>query len=262
MNDLNRFSLTLQSLAKLASKSDQARSAPLSALPSLNSVLTEFAPLPHTALFLGLATDGLPILLNLLDPLPGPIMIVGDKGCGKTNFLRTILSSAARVHSSHDLSYSIISRNTSEWKTIQNISHSVNLLSPSEPNILSYLRSLVEWAHSNKGEQQISLLFIDRIETLLEIPAAQQDLRWLLLRGPSRHVWPIVTVQTSTAVSGAFQPWLEAFRTRLFGYVHDDHKAQLLTGLAKISFANLISGFQFVMREGDNWLPFWIPTLD
>ncbi len=189
-------------------------------------------------------------------------MIVGDNGCGKTNFLQTILSSATRAHSSHDLSYSIISSISSEWKTLQNTSHSVSLLSPSEPNALSCLRSLVEWAHSNKAEQQISLLFIDRIETLLEIPETQQDLRWLLLRGPSRRVWPIVTIQTSAAVSASFQPWLEAFRTRLFGYIHDDHEAQMLTGVSKISFANLMSGFQFVMREGNHWLPFWIPTLD
>ena len=262
MNRSNHFSLTLQSLAKLASESGKTHSAPLHALPSLNSVLAEFSPLPHTALFLGLATDGLPILLNLLDPLPGPIMIVGDIGCGKTNFLQTITGSISGVHSSNEVSFSIISNDLSEWKAFQDSSNCANLLSPGEQNVVSVLHSLVEWAHSNKGAQQISLLLIDNIETLLEIPETQQDLRWLLLRGPSRRVWPIVTINTSVAVSERFQPWLEAFHTRLFGYILDQHEAQLLTGISNISFTNLISGFQFVMREGNNWLPFWIPTLD
>src|SRR5271157_5161439 len=103
MNNTNRFSLTLLTLAKLAANNREIHSAALPALPSLNSVLTEFAPLPRTALFLGLATDGLPILLNLLDPLPGPLMIVGDIGCGKTKFLRTITSSINAVHSSKEV---------------------------------------------------------------------------------------------------------------------------------------------------------------
>jgi hypothetical protein len=262
MNPTNRFSLTLHTLAKLAADNDQIHSAPLPALPSLNSVLAEFAPLPRTALFLGLATDGLPILLNLLDPMPGPLMIVGDRGCGKTNFLRTISSSINGVHSSNEVSFSIISSDLSEWQTFQNSSNCANLLSPGEPDVVSVLHSLVEWAHTNKGAEHISLLLIDRIETLLEIPETQPDLRWLLLRGPSRHIWPIVTISSAVAVSEGFRPWLEAFHTRLFGYFHDDHEAQILTGISNISFINLMSGFQFVMREGNDWLPFWIPILD
>ena len=262
MNPTNRFSLTLHTLAKLAADKDRIHSAPFPALPSLNSVLAEFAPLPRTALFLGLATDGLPILLNLLDPLPGPLMIVGDIGCGKTNFLRTISSSINQAHSPNEVSFSIIASDLSEWKAFQHSRNCANLLSPSEPNVVSALHSLVEWAHSNKGAEQISLLLIDHFETLLEIPETQTDLRWLLLRGPSRRIWPIVTISSSIAVSKLFRPWLEAFRTRLFGYIHDDHEAQILTGLSNISFTNLMPGFQFVMREGNDWLPFWIPTLD
>ncbi len=262
MNHTNRFSLTLHALANLSADNDGNHSASLPALPSLNSVLTEFAPLPRTALFLGLATDGLPILLNLLDPLPGPLMIVGDVGCGKTNFLRTITSSTNAVHSSEEIIYSVISSDLTEWRALQHASNCAKLLSPGDPNIVSSLHSLVEWAHSNKGAHQISLLLIDRLETLLEITEIQQDLKWLLLRGPSKRVWPIVTVSSSVAVSETFRPWLEAFRTRLFGYIRENREAQLLTGISNITFANLISGFQFVMREGNDWLPFWIPTLD
>ena len=189
-------------------------------------------------------------------------MIVGDRGCGKTNFLRTISSSINGVHSSNEVSFSIIASDLSAWKAYQHSSNCANLLSPGEPNVVSVLHSLVEWAHSNKGAQQISLLLIDHIETLLEIPETQPDLRWLLLRGPSRRVWPIVTISSSVAVSKPIQPWLEAFRTRLFGYISNDHEAQTLTGISNISFTNLMSGFQFVMREGNDWLPFWIPTLD
>ena len=113
-----------------------------------------------------------------------------------------------------------------------------------------------------QGEGKIHLLLIDRLDSLISVPETQQDLRWLLLRGPSRRIWPIVTISSTIAASEAYQPWLNAFRTRLFGYIHDDHETQLLTGFSHPSFANLIAGFQFAMREGNDWLPFWIPGLE
>jgi hypothetical protein len=262
MNNTKRFSLTLETLAKLATETNSIHSVSSIALPSLNSVLTEFAPLPRAALFLGLATDGLPILLNLLDPLPGPIMITGDDDSGKTNFLQIISRALDLVHSSNEVIYSVITDNTAEWSGFQRTSNCENIFSARESKVPAYLHSLVEWAHSNKGGQQIRLLMIDQLNSLLKVPEAQQDLSWLLLRGPSRRVWPIVTVNCSIAVSNDFRPWRDSFRTRLFGYIHNDRETQLLTSSSSISLTHLMAGYQFVMREGNDWLPFWIPALD
>ena len=262
MTNMKRFSFTLGPLAKLASNTDTIHSTSSPALPSLRAVLAEFSPLPRAALFLGLANDGLPILLNLLDPLPGPIMIVGDEGSGKTNFLRSISRSVDQVHSPEEVRYAVISDNLSEWKNAKSSKNQESQLSTHKSGIASYLNSMVAWAHSNKGSQQIHLLLIDHIESLLLAAEPQQDLRWLLLRGPSRHVWPIVTIHTSVAVSEWFRPWLESFRTRLFGHMHDEHETQILTGFSNISFTKLTSGSQFVMHDGNDWLPFWIPTLE
>ena len=223
MTYTNRFSLTLETLAKLASDTDPRQTALAPALPSLSAVLTEFSPLPRAALFLGLANDGLPILLNLLDPLPGPIMITGEKGCGKTNFLQTIASAINRIHSAEEVTYTVMSDKTTEWSNIRRTNNCTDILFVRGPSVVHYLRSIVEWAHSNKGDQQITLLLIDHLESLLVVPEAQQDLRWLFLRGPSRHVWPIATINSSMAVSDLFRPWLNSFHTRLFGHLHDDN---------------------------------------
>jgi hypothetical protein len=262
MTHTNRFSLTLENLAKLASDPDTLQTAPAPALPSLSAVLTEFSPLPRAALFLGLANDGLPILLNLLDPLPGPIMITGDKGCGKTNFLQTISSAINRIHSAEEVTYTVMSDKTAEWNNIQRTNNCTDILFVRGPSVVNNLRSIVEWAHSTKGDQQITLLLIDHLESLLVVPETQQDLRWLFLRGPSRHVWPIATINSSMAVSDLFRPWLNSFRTRLFGHIHDDAVTRILTGSSDDSFKHLTTGFQFAMREGKEWLPFWIPALD
>ena len=63
--------MTLESLARLAPSADVNHSITRLAVPSLNEVLAEFAPLPQAALLLGLATDGLPILLNTRVPWYG-----------------------------------------------------------------------------------------------------------------------------------------------------------------------------------------------
>ena len=68
----------------------RAQVKPAPALPPLNEVLAEFGPMPPEALFLGVASDGLPVLLNLHDPIPGPSLITGDAGTGKTGLLQTI----------------------------------------------------------------------------------------------------------------------------------------------------------------------------
>ena len=258
----NRFSLTLESLARLAPRADENHPAAGLAVPSLNEVLAEFAPLPQAALLLGLATDGLPILLNLLDAIPGPIMITGDEGCGKTNFLRTIASSVNQTNSSNEVSYLVISNNSSEWLDATQSGNCEALLSAHESDVVNQLHALVEWAHSNRGGGQIYLLLIDHLESLITESEAQQDLRWLLLRGPSRRIWPIITINSSIAVSGLCRPWLDAFRTRLFGHIESDRLTQLLTGSSHVSFASLIASFQFAMREGNDWLPFWIPALE
>ncbi len=69
---------------------------------------------------------------------------------------------------------------------------------------MEFLHSLTEWAHSNRGERQSVLLFIDDLSVMMNIEErARQDLRWLLLRGPARRVWPIVTINPKTGAGCA-----------------------------------------------------------
>src|ERR1044072_8421512 len=86
--DFREFSQTLQALAELKTDTSTSASKPRPAAPALIDVLAEIGSLPAEALFLGVATDGLPVLLNLYDSHPGPILISGDEGSGKTAFLQ------------------------------------------------------------------------------------------------------------------------------------------------------------------------------
>ena len=86
---------------------------------SLEAVLSEIGPLPRQALFLGMAEDGLPVLLNLHDPNPGPMLVIGDAGAGKTAFLQSIARSLVHTHEENDVQFGVVTAHTAEWEQFE-----------------------------------------------------------------------------------------------------------------------------------------------
>ena len=97
MKSLKRnYELLLEALGELSTEPIEEMKAvglaehthlQLAPLP-LAQTLSKFGKLPNSALFLGIAFDGLPILLNLSDPTPGPILVAGDQASGKRALLQ------------------------------------------------------------------------------------------------------------------------------------------------------------------------------
>jgi hypothetical protein len=262
MTITNRFALMLEALTELAAEEQTHPTPPISALPDLQKVLADIAPLPRQALFLGLAEDGLPILLKLSDPVTGPLLIAGDSTRGMTAFLRVVAHAVDLTHSPADVKYGVITSHPDEWSVFQDRPNSAGIHSTTHAkDPQEFLHSLVEWAHNNKGQRQSILLLVDDLEAATRLSQeSEQDLRWLLLRGPSRRVWPIAALQSSRAIS--MEMWLGFFRTRLFGTVRKSPEAQLLTGLSDARLEDLSPESHFTMREGNDWLNFWIPRLE
>lgn len=229
-------------------------------MPALGAVLKDLGPLPRAALFLGIADDRLPVLLNLADPVPGPVLIAGDSGSGKTRLLQLVAEAVNRTHDADSVRFAVIAEQTAEWESLGPSPNCEGVLSFNEALTTNYLNSLVDWAHTNKDSDQYVVLLIDGLEGLHSDTTLHQSLRWLLLRGPSRRIWPIVTVKATRA--SAVAQWLPSFRTRLCGYVASDRDLSPLTGDTPITFDELAPGSQFAMREGRNWLPFWLPRTD
>jgi len=263
MNETNNLDLMLNALTEIIQEEKATKAAPLPppapALPNLSTVLARLAPLPHEAIFLGMANDGLPVLLNLYDPVPGPILIAGDASSGKTRLLQTIARAADLLHSPNSVQYGIVTPSPDEWKNIYGSENNAGIYQTGEKNTGELLKSLVTWAHNNKGEGQSILLLIDDLEAITkEDEQTKQNLRWLLLRGPSRRVWTFVTLNASRAESQ--KEWLEFFHTRLFGYVSNAEHAATLTGNSPLN--HLSAGDEFAMREGNQLLKFWLPVID
>ena len=263
METHNIYSMMIDSLIELAEEKQaiSASTTPKADPPTLRSVIADASPLPPETLFLGLAEDGLPVLLNLNDSIAGPILIIGDKASGKTSLLQMIASTAELLYIPSKVQYAVITQYPNEWINLQKNSNNVGVYTTQDNSAQELLQSLVTWAHNNKSEKQSILLLIDDLEVLTKLnQKAEQNLRWLLLRGPSRHVWPILTVNASQAHN--IEAWLGFFRTRLFGRIQDAQVSQFITGHSDKLLNELTAGSQFTMLEGNNWLNFWTPGID
>jgi hypothetical protein len=261
MTTNRQFSLTLQALTELTTETSTPPPSgpPVPAAPNLSTVLAEMGPLPRQALFLGVASDGLPVLLNLYDPHPGPMLITGDAGSGKTAFLRTVAHSVAQTHRSDEVEYGVVTNYPDEWESIQATPQCVGVFPIGHNSTREFISSLARWAHSNKNTHQCVLLLIDDLESMVGFELeAIQDFRWLLLRGPARRVWPIITL--NAARREEVTSWLQIFRTRIFGHIEDELVAAKLGADTTSALDQLVAGIQFSLREHENWLRFWLPS--
>ena len=266
MNEFNRYELMMEALAELKPEIDAAyqtsslaKPQPIKMLPSLSEVLSEFGPMPLEALFLGVASDGLPVLLNLHDPVPGPILIAGDAGTGKTTLLQTVALAAGLMRQPEQLQFGAVTSHPDEWSGMEDIPNNVGIFPTYHQSAEDFILSLASWAHGNKSSRQSILLLIDDLEAISKMDYdARQNLRWLLLRGPARRVWPIITINPNRMDN--VSAWLEAFHTRVFGPIQNVHLARQMDA-ENADLDSLNIGSQFVMREGNHWLRFWIPSI-
>src|SRR6185436_20666174 len=126
-----QFSLALEALLELNADvvSPSLRPKPVVAAPTLEGVLSEIGSLPREALFLGMALDGLPVLLNLRDSAPGPLLITGDAGAGKTSFLQMVAQAVQQTHHPQDVQFGVITSFPDEWEKIPVTDHFISVFS-------------------------------------------------------------------------------------------------------------------------------------
>ena len=260
MTTNRRFSLALQALTDLATENKGSDSKPSPGVaPALSDVLANIGALPAEALFLGIAFDGLPVLLNLHDPHPGPMLIAGDAGSGKTDFLRTIAHSAVQTHDSKDVQFGVITNYPEEWEDVKALPHQAGVFPVGHRSTQEYVSSLAAWAHSNQDTRQCVLLLVDDLESVASLDfESVQSFRWLLLRGPARRVWPIVTLNAPRY--GQVIAWVQNFRTRIFGRMANEQVAEALGADRAAALDQLEARIQFTLRENENWLRFWLPS--
>jgi hypothetical protein len=227
---------------------------------TLAQVLDSLSPLPASSIFMGLAEDGLPVLFNLRDSSPGPVLIAADAGAGKTRLLQTVARGIERFHNAADVRYAVVTEHPGEWRLFEHSRHCERVLAFHQAFTTGYLHCAALGQPSDIRSSTSLILLIDGFEALVS-DGDLRDSAHALLRSPTpRGVFPLVTLNTSTA---AFPDrWLDAFTARLFGYIRDQPTAASLCGSVDNCAGDLQPPAQFSVRERGSWLQFWLPDLD
>jgi hypothetical protein len=228
-------------------------------LPLLEEVISMLSPLPDESAFLGLASDGLPLLLNLFDPAPGSVMVLGDAGAGKTAFLKVIARALALSHKPARADYAVISPLPHEWEGWNTQPNCMGIWPSSSRETGDLLFDLAAWAQRPEKDGA-KILLIDDMSSLAHLEREElETLYWLFRFGPQGRVWPLVTL--NAGFSRELPNWVTMFRTRIFGRVKDPLLEDELAWLPDSRLGSLLPGAQFAMREKSQWLRFWLPLV-
>jgi hypothetical protein len=227
------------------------------AYPTLENVLAKFMPLPKDGLFLGVASDGLPVLLNLSDPRPGALLLLGDSQTGKTDFLQGVACAASTTHSPNHLRYAVVTTHRQEWEEWESTPHCLGVWEASDTSLRDLLFDLSERVQLS-GSHETLLLLVDDLQSLANLDSeTQENLHWLLENGSSGRVWTIATINADQA--SGLPLWVRDFGTRIYGRIADPVLADRLTPMPGANLRTLFSGAQFCIREKSHWLRFWLP---
>ena len=262
MSTPDQFLLALDAYHEIQAELRQEQ-PPLPVTPQTSNkkaALDQPAGLPGGSLLLGMAEDGLPVLLDLYDPAPGPLLVAGDGGSGKTAFLHS-LARLAGLQDPGDIQFGVLTPFPEEWTPLENLPHCLGIWPAYHPSTQLFLSQLVSWADALPATRQAILLLFDGLDLISssEFPS-RHDLRWLLLYGPQRHIWPVVTLNPARLTR--LQPWLDYFHTRVLGQVKNMHNGRLLLDDPQAALAELLPCTQFIISQPASRLKFWLPPLE
>jgi hypothetical protein len=256
----NDFSLALRDRLDIEAGTGFPGISPvLPDLPALSDVLTRLAPLPAGGIFFGMAGDGLPLLLNVFDPSPGAIVILGDSGAGKTDFLRLTARGTMSSHPSPIVDFVAITPNRQEWVGLDSQPNCLGVWESYDERLADLLFDLTQRAQKAIRKRPI-LLLIDDLSQLGHLDREVVEmLYWLLQNGPAGRIWPIVTL--NAAYARELPNWMMVFPTRILGYVREPSLGRELAHHPGVNLNTLLPGGQFCMRENGSWLRFWLPSI-
>jgi hypothetical protein len=216
------------------------------------------AALPGGSILLGLGEDGAPLLLDLYDPAPGPLLVAGDGGCGKTAFLQS-LAQASSLQDPGEIQFGVLTPFPEEWTVQETLPNCLGIWPAYHPAARGFLSQLVSWAEVLPKSRQVMLLLVDGLELITANSFhAHYDLRWLLMHGPESHIWPVVAVNPGRM--NHFATWLDYFQTHIHGQVKYRQTARLMVIDPEIELSSLLPGRQFVLSNLSGWQKFRLPV--
>jgi hypothetical protein len=228
------------------------------------AVLQNLAPVPQSSIFLGICEDGLPLLMDLRDPAPGSLLIVGDRQEENRQLLRTVVASALMLNSPAQVGVDLIVLEPEAYEDIAGTPGSVEVIDVGDgdlPHLLWHRARRASQDSAQAGRGQIRLIILEDLEpTLTRLdPESLEALHWLVTCGAARSTWVIAgfAVRHFRQVDDRL---FHAFQTRLVGALPDQQFAAYLSGLPAEVTGDLEPGIQYCATIRGQVVCFWLPA--
>lgn len=231
--------------------------------PSLDALLEEFSPLPEYSVLIGSGEDGLPILLDLVNPEAGSILIAGDPQSGKRRLLTSILRSGIAINSPRNFRFIWISPSLHNLESILGMPHCYRYSSTYEDYAPEMITELVELAEQRSYGRQPGAAVILAIDDLSELVGRlDQDtlslLLWLVRNGAHSQVWTFATLDARHPLYLG-SSILDSFKTPVIGSMEAASAGPNIASHIAQAGSGLVQGMQFCAWFDREWAPFLIP---
>lgn len=164
--------------------------------PTLEEVLREVGPFPHEVVFLGIADDYLPMLIDSHDSPPNILIWNGE-----TSFLKMVAEFIMNRESKKEMEFVVFTNNTEEWEFLAKESNSkkgspcIGVIPFWDSLADQVLLGLASWIHSGIKPNHSIVVLIEGVENILKMELdARQNFHYILLKGKDRRVFAIGTV--------------------------------------------------------------------
>ncbi len=216
---------------------------------------------PACSLLLGRCEDDLPLTLDLTNPTAGALLITGERGSGKSNLLRLILSSVAENSAPEQTCFYILANNYHEYSDLGEAEGCKQCLGLRDPSAAQLFETLFKEIDQRREYPSLSYIVvgIDGLAQISQIRDSEFQARFLRLvkHGPRLGVWLVATLTAQEAEQ--LDPALvEAFRTHLLGSIANPSLATYLGRDAETPAAELERGTQFCAYVDEDWFKFWV----
>jgi hypothetical protein len=264
---LHSIKLESTGVDKLASRRTEAGECPAPAAMNLTQFLLRFNRLPKLTLPIGINEECNPVLFDLTDPRPGPILVLGDEPKSNTNFLRLLVSAIDASEDSSDTKFMVISSQPEQWNAwvgaLKVPECCLGVLSSEDGEADEWVIRLAERVEQRLNGRRMNSPILFMIDNFDFITHTDTDVRlnfeWLCSNGPEAQIWPVFTLPTLQALE--MGRWIRYFRTRVIGKMTNP-AATRLNIYGGLDTGEFESGRQFAIRVQDRWLKFWLPILD
>jgi len=232
-------------------------------LPTLQDLLDETGPLPPYSVLIGGCDDGRHLFLDLRDPRAGSLLIVGERGAGKTRLLRTMMTSLSLANDLRQARLALISADKASLQAAMALPHCFKAATPYADEAAHLVESLAQLTQQRRQGRQRGpavVLLIDELDSLVSrLDRESRDLlRWLTQNGPQMRVWLAATLpaQATTQVEGAL---LRVFGAWLLAAGRFSRLDALLPAGYPLPPDDLTEHAHFYACLQGEWLKFWIP---